>query len=286
MALDLDKFQLLLNNLNSELDERSLQSLIHICGELIPGGQRDNIKNGWDVFATLRRQNAIGDSPEKLKFLLKIMRELRPRRRDLVTMVKNYIKQNYEEAEAILNDVVESSRVESSREFSVPSWRPPWAPILVDDPHSCCICRTGCFNCGCTRCCCNWFCSCVVLTIIFLLLTAASVLIWYTNIFPEVKDYSKTPKYVGPLITFVFGFLTVSFFTLSVGYHCFQRHCRAASRTYLLGDDKTSIQAVHDTSYAQSVGTQTSSGTFPREMHRSRSSSRMTLSSSGISVAT
>ena len=197
-------------------------------------------------------------------------------------MVKNYIKQNYEEAESILNDVVESIRVEP--EFPSPSWRPPWAPILVDDPHSCCICRTGCFNCGCTRCCCNWCCCCVVLTIFFLLLTVASVLIWYTNIFPEVKD-SKTPTYVGPLITFVFGFLAVSFFTLSVGYHCFQRHCRAASHPYLLVDDNTSIHAVHDNSYAQSVGTQTSSEACAREMYHTPSSSRMSLSSSGISVA-
>ena len=284
MALDLDNFQLLLNNLSIELGEGNLRSLIHICGQFIPGGQRDNIRNGWDVFATLRHENAIGDSPEKLKFLLKIMRELRPRRRDLVSMVKMYIEQNYpQEAKSILNDVVESNRVESSGEFSFPSSQPPWTPILVDDPHPCCVFRTGCFNCGCTRCCCNCCCCCVILMIFFLLLTVASVLVWYTNIFPEVKD-SKTPKYVGPLVTFVFGFLAVSFFSLSVGYHCFQRHCGAASHTYLLVDDRMNSQAVRDSSYAPSVGTQTSSEAFPREMHHSASSSRMTASSSVASI--
>ena len=275
----LSKFQLLLNNLSNELSERNLQSLIHICGDLIPGGQRDNIKNGWQIFTILLHQDAIGDTPEKLKLLLQIVRELKPKRKDLVSMVKRYIEQNYEEAEIILNDF------ESSGEFSFRSSRPP-TPILVDDRYSGCLVRAGCFNCSCARCCCNCCCCCAFLAVFFLLLTVTSALVWYTNIFPEVKDYSKTHKYVGPLVTFVFGFTAVSFFTMSVGYHCFQRHCGPNSHTFLSDvDDKTSNQAIHDNSYAASVGTRTSCGTSPRKMYRSTSSGRMTASSSFASTA-
>ena len=268
----LSKFQLLLNNLSNELTEKNLHSLIHICG--IPGGQRDNIKNGWQVFTILLHQDAIGDRPDQLKFLLQIMRQLRPRRRDLVSMVKLHIEQNYEEAETILNDV------EFSGEFSFPSSRPP-TPILVDDRYSGCLVRAGCFNCSCARCCCSCCCCCAFLAVFFLLLTVTSALVWYTHIFEEVQGYRKKNKYVGPLVTFVFGFTAVSFFLMSVGYYCFQRHCGPNSHTFLSDvDDRTSNQAIHDNSYAASADTRTSCRTSPRKMYRSTSSGRMTASSS------
>ena len=278
-VMALSKFQLLLNNLSNELNERNLQSLIHICGDLIPGGQRDNIRNGWQVFTILLHQDAIGDSPQKLQLLLQIVRELKPKRKDLVSMVKRYIEENYEEAEIILNDI------ESSGEFSFQSSRPP-TPTLVDD--SGCLFRTSCFNCSCTRCCCNCCCCCAFLAIFFLLLTVTSVLVWYTRIFPEVQHYRKTHphhQYVGPLVTFVFGFTAVSFLCMSVGYYCFQRHRGVASHTLLSDvDDKTSNPVIHDNSYSPSVSTRTS-GTFPRKMRRSTSSGRVTASSSFASIA-
>ena len=278
-VMALSKFQLLLNNLSNELNERNLQSLIHICGDLIPGGQRDNIRNGWQVFTILLHRDAIGDTPQKLQLLLQIVRELKPKRKDLVSMVKRYIEENYEEAEIILNDI------ESSGEFSFQSSRPP-TPTLVED--SGCLFRTSCFNCSCTRCCCNCCCCCAFLAIFFLLLTVTSVLVWYTRIFPEVQHYRKTHphhQYVGPLVTFVFGFTAVSFLCMSVGYYCFQRHRGVASHTLLSDvDDKTSNQVIHDNSYSPSVSTRTS-GTFPRKMRRSTSSGRVTASSSFASIA-
>ena len=275
MALDLDKFQLLLNDLSNELSERNLQSLIHICGELIPGARQDNLTNGLQVFTILRHQNAIGDSPEKLKNLLKLMTELRPRRGDLASKVKRYIKQHYQEAETILNDV------ESSGEFSFRSSQPP-KPIGFEDSYSGCLVRTGSFNCSCTRCCCDCCCCCAILAIVFLLLAVASALVWYTV--PGLDNYRDNNAFVGPIVIISFGLLAV-FFALGVGYHCFRRYCGVA-RYALLSDvnDSTSYQAVHDNSYAGSGVTRTSCETFPRKMYRSTSSGRMTASSSFAST--
>ena len=278
MALDLNKFQLLLNSLSNELSERNLQSLIHICGELIPGAQQDNLRNGLQVFTILRHQNAIGESPEKLKNLLKLMTELRPRRGDLVSKVKRYIERNCEGAETILNDF------ESSGEFSFGSSRPP-TPTLVDDPYPGCLFRTGCFNCSCTRCFCNCCCCCAFLAIFFLLLAGGSALVWYAV--PGMDKIRNNHAYdsLGPIVIIALGLLAVFFFALSVGYHYFRRH-RGEARYPLLSDvdDRTSNQAVHDNSYAASVGTRTSCATFPRKMYRSTSSGRMTASSSFAST--
>ena len=275
-VMALSKFQLLLNNLSNELSERNLQSLIHICGDLIPGGQRDNIRSGWQVFTILLHQDAIGDGPEKLQLLLQIVRELKPKRKDLVSMVKRYIEENCEEAETILNEF------EWSGKFSFRSLRPP-TPILVDDRYSGCLFRTGCFNCGCTRCYCNCCCCSAFLAVFFILLTVTSVLGCYTGIISSDEDDRKKyceAHHIG-IVTSVFGFAAVLFFTLSVGCYCFQRHRGAASHTLLSDvDDTTSNQAVHESSYAASVGTRTSCGTFPRKMYRATSTGRMTASSS------
>ena len=155
--------------------------------------------------------------------------------------------------------------------------------ILVDDRYSGCLFRTGCFNCGCTRCYCNCCCCSAFLAVFFILLTVTSVLGCYTGIISSDEDDRKKyceAHHIG-IVTSVFGFAAVLFFTLSVGCYCFQRHRGAASHTLLSDvDDTTSNQAVHESSYAASVGTRTSCGTFPRKMYRATSTGRMTASSS------
>ena len=97
IMVSISPFKILLNNLNSELAQRNLESLVHVCGELIPGGQRGRITSGWEVFSILLRQSANGEEPRKMTFLLGIINELRPKRRDLVGMVKRYIEEHYEQ---------------------------------------------------------------------------------------------------------------------------------------------------------------------------------------------
>lgn len=178
MASSLDPFKLLLNDLNNELNQRNLQSLIHVCGSLIPGGQRETINSGWQVFSILCQQNAIGKEPEKMKFLLRIIRELRPKRKDLVKMVKLHIQENYEQPEEILDDLESSSDG-----YLTPR---PATPVIVD--AECCSVRCGCCNCNCIPCC-GGCCCCVILAILFAFFTAVAALMWYSDIFGSVHKY-------------------------------------------------------------------------------------------------
>ena len=158
----LNPFQLLLNNLSDELHERNLHSLIHVCGDLIPGAQRERITTGWDAFTILRQRNVIGSEPQKMKNLLAIIKELRPNRKDLVLKIKRHIQDNYEEPDLILKDFESSSN--STLPFRVISRR---STSTRHVPQEDC-CRIHClglacsYNPRCDACCC-----CVILAILF-----------------------------------------------------------------------------------------------------------------------
>ena len=103
----IDPFRLLLNQLSGELMQDNLKSLVHICGKHIPAGQREQISCGWDLFSLLRQQNMIGGEPKQIVYLLSIIQQMTPGRKDLVDKVKGYIECTYEESEKqmIFNDV-------------------------------------------------------------------------------------------------------------------------------------------------------------------------------------
>lgn len=155
----------LLQKLHSELDQNELQCLVHICGEYIPGGQREKISSGWNLFSILLRQKVIGEEPDGMAYLLKIIKELR--RSDLVSIVRKYIEKNCpEQAEAILNDVESSFD-----DHSVSSVRP-----VIMSRHStpvpvakCCDVHCGSCNCNCNPCC-SGFCCCVIVAIFLIFL--------------------------------------------------------------------------------------------------------------------
>ena len=102
-------FNILLNNLSNELSSVNLQSLINVCGDRISESERERISSGWDVFKILIQRNAMGEDPMGMKFLIRIVKELRPKRRDLVDMVKKYVEDHCEESKEILNDLEFSS---------------------------------------------------------------------------------------------------------------------------------------------------------------------------------
>ena len=193
----IDPFPILLNNLSNELENRDLQSLKNVCAEYIPGGERENIKMGWDVFNILLRQNVIGSEPEKIANLLAIIKELR--RRDLVHMIKKHIQEHYKNPEMILNYVRvsdslsgpkianSSNRIQSDEQGST--------PCCVQD---CSCCRFTCYSSPC----CDLPCCCIISAILFAFFTVAAVLAWYSDI-PEVTRYLKSNddwKKAGPYI--------------------------------------------------------------------------------------
>ena len=105
----ISQFNVLLNNLSNELSSENLQSLIYVCGELISERESEKISSGWDAFKILIRRNAIGEKPMKMAFLLGIIKELRPQRKDLVNMVKRYIEDHYREPQKIMDGYENSS---------------------------------------------------------------------------------------------------------------------------------------------------------------------------------
>ena len=139
-------FNILLNNLSSDLSKLNLHNLVNVCGELISEVERERISSGWDVFNILIRRNAIGEEPRRIAFLLRIIKELRPKRRDLVSMVKNFIEDNYDQPQEILDDFESSSD-----DYRIIQRSP--RPVSGED---CCInIRCGCCSCNlrCNHCC-------------------------------------------------------------------------------------------------------------------------------------
>lgn len=263
MSEFLSPFQILLNNLSNELHERNLQSLIHVCGDLIPGGQRERISSGWDVFSILRQQNVIGSEPEKMANLLAIIKVLRPKRRDLVVMIKRHIQDNYEQAEMILKDF-ESS--DSNLPFPVISSRSS-TPTPQED---CCRIRCCGFVCNFNPCC-DACCCCVILAILFTFLAVAAALMWYTNI-PELNKHINSIddlKHSGPYVIGALGFLAACSVACGVYIRYFRRRDVQSYAAQPAFPETSSIVA----SYAASDSTRTSynSGTG-RRIERSRNS--------------
>ena len=239
-------FNILLNKLSGELDQRNVQSLVHVCGELIPGGQRERIASGWDVFSILLQRNAIGEEPEKMAFLLGIIKELRPKRRDLVSMVTKYIEDNYEQPEEILNDFEFSS----DGYILIPRPRPS-TPTSQED---CCSIRCGCFNCNCNPCC-SGICCCVMVAMLLIFLAVlAALLIWY--IFPIVrknKEEYQDLKVYGPVVIGVLIFFAVC--CVSFGVYI-NRRSRQLAYSELRSDigDTRSINTLSESTRTSCLG--------------------------------
>lgn len=178
----LNPFPILLNNLSNELDDRNIQSLIHVCGEYIPGGQRERIRSGWDVFNILLRQNVIGSEPEKMANLLLIFKELRPRRRDLIHRIKQHIREHCEQPDKILNLDSLSPAVSLTKTAS--------SFDLQRSSPQCCSLHCCCFSCSCNRCNppCGLLCCCVILAVLFTFFAVVASLAWYAHV-PEVTPY-------------------------------------------------------------------------------------------------
>ena len=241
----LKPFPLLLNDLSNELHEMNLHSLIHVCEDLIPAGQRENIRSGWEAFSILRQLNVIGREPEKMANLLVIIKALRPRRRDLVTKIKRHIQDNYENPDLILKDF------ESSSDVTVISR--PSTPIISHIPQEDC-CRIRCCGLACIyNPCCDACCCCVILALLFFFLAIIAALAWYSNI-PVVSKYLKSDDgttTAGLFVISILGFLAVC----SVISVIYIRYCRPDQLNYAMLPSPQEIRS-NQASYASSESVQ------------------------------
>lgn len=186
--------------------------------QLYTGCQRERIFSGWDVFNILRHQNVIGNGREQIHNLLEIIKELRPKRRDLVSMVKQYIQDCYENPETILEDLQSSW---DGRQIQLPLTSSRSSPPIHDD--DCCLIRccgcsckcdygNSCCNACCNICCnaCCMWCS-AILGGLFFLLALVAVLAWYSSI-PRLTKLLMSDneiQHAGPLAVGSLAFLAV-----------------------------------------------------------------------------
>lgn len=192
-------FKILLNKLSSNIDDMHLQSLIHVCGDLIAPVERQKISYAFQVFTILEQKNAIGKEPKQMAFLLEILRKVRPKKEALANMVKRYIEGNYEEPERqeILgcDDDLESSSGDCPVDIPQPS---------TSKHDTVCFMDCGCCDCICHgECCC---CCCIIVAIFIGFLVVLVVVFWYTRTFPVIKDSlhsHENSKYLGPLLIIV-----------------------------------------------------------------------------------
>ena len=275
MVSKISEFNILLNDLSSELDQANLQSLMIVCREFIPGGQRETIRSGLDVFSILLHRNAIGEDPPKMAYLLRIIKQLRPKRRDLVNMVKSHIKHNYEAPEEILDDVDSSSDGYAISRSSTP---------VVMDHNECCAARCCCLNCVCIPCCSAFSC-CLLLTVSFIFLVVIASVFWYTRHFPSVYNYLHSKddlKDAGPVVIGILAFFTICS-VLSVIYTSVKKGRNNISYSKLASiNDARSTEVVPGSRYAASDSTRTSYSGYVKKIDRPSRRRDYSCSSGGI----
>jgi len=197
-------FNILLNNLSSDLSKLNLHNLVNVCGELISEVERERISSGWDVFNILIWRNAIGEEPRRMAFLLRIIKELRPKTQDLDSMVKKFIEDNYDQPQEILDDL-ESSTDEYT--------------IIQRSGEDCCInIWYGCcsYNLRCNHCC-RWFCCLMIAAMILILSAVTLAVLYYTPYCRKHLNITNDVNSVEVIVTIaVLFFLALCFIFLGI----------------------------------------------------------------------
>ena len=163
----------------------------------------------------------IGSEPEKMANLLAMIKVLR--RRDLVHMIKEHIKEQYEQPEVVLNlvrSIVDSSgpklayiRNQSDEQR---------ASSLTCCVQDCCCCKLTCYSSPC----CDLSCCSVVLAILFTFFTVAAILAWFADI-PEVTRYLNSTddlRRSGPYIVAILAFFALCSALCRVYLFCSKRN--------------------------------------------------------------
>ena len=199
-------FKKLLNKLSSHIDQMHLESLKHVCGNLITAVERDKIAYAFDVFTILEQKKAIGKEPKKMAFLLEILKALRPKKKELVHMVKRYIEENYDEPER--QEILGENELESSSEGYQLNSSYPSTPqhATVCNMHYA-LCDCNCHPCVAGEYC---GCCCVIVAISLIFLALLAVVFWYTRAIPIINDFlhsNENWKNAGGLVIGVLVFI-------------------------------------------------------------------------------
>ena len=190
----IDSFKILLNNISHELDEENLRSLLSLSA--VPGSLKSRMKDGWMLFDYLMKVNFI--SKDKLGNLRELLRRMRPKRRDLVSLVDEYIKKEYDTDD--LSEVIDNFSDSLEKHLL----------ISMDDSQTAC-CK---FNCEC-----YWrFPSCYVPLIAFVsFLLIFACISWYADV-PKITKYLNSHEDREKLGKYVITALFLLLVGLSIAY--------------------------------------------------------------------
>ena len=223
--MSINLFDVLLLEISDNLSNDNLRSLKHVCRKYLNENQRETVKHGMEVFEILRKRDVVTAEPDKVENLLKIITAMRPKRKDLIRKVKNFMRKNHVdffEPEINFQEIKELEDSFSSQEGNARDSKDNTERSGSTNFNS--LPRSRC--CTIDLCCCAFNCYSIrvspcfyaSLSVLMILLTIFAVLAWYADVpgvnrfLTENNDRKKGGKYVIALLLVI----AVVFFALFI----------------------------------------------------------------------
>ena len=182
-----DRFRILLNRISAQLSEHEVRCLVHMCN--IPEFQRATIKDGISLFDNLMKRDCINE--HKLDSLKNVLKNLSPKRRDLIRLIEKFENGTQDDASSTLTSVV-----------SVTSSITPVVRSTDVNTSPCCTLKCPCMVILCYKCRCKTRWSYVLASAFFLTCFLSIALFWYADV-PKVSAAITSDEHVrksGPFI--------------------------------------------------------------------------------------
>ena len=181
-----DRFRILLNRISAQLNEKDIRSLALMCK--IPESQRAGMKDGISLFDNLIKRDIINEN--KLDSLKIMLKNLSPKRRDLIREIENFGNGTQDDKSSTLTSIVS---VQSSITPSV---------SRSDVVSTCCTFQCSCMMASCHNYNCKIPWSYVLAAAFFLTCFLFIALFWYADV-PKVSEAIASDEHVrksGPFI--------------------------------------------------------------------------------------
>ena len=234
-----DHFWVLLTRISAQLSEHEVRCLVHMCN--IPECQRAAMKDGISLFDILKKRDFINE--HKLDSLKNLLRNLSPKRRDLVRLIEKFENGTQDDASSTLTSVV-----------SVTSSITPNVGSSDVNTSPCCTLKCPCMLISCYKCRCKTHWSYVLATAFFVTCFLFIALFWYADV-PKVSAAIKSDEHVRKSGPYVLCAIIVLFLAslLSICYIKKRRNRR--SKYALSAGNQNGMQEVREESVSKSRDT-------------------------------
>lgn len=199
-----NRFRILLNRISGRLNEHEIRSLVHLCD--VPEGLRAGLKDGISLFDNLIKRDVINE--HKLGKLKLVLKNLSPKRRDLVREIENFengIPTGDNASSTLNSDVSSTLNSDVSLPFTI-------TPVSRSDmketrkketrKETCCTIDCPCMVMSCYKYGGKIRWSYVVLSTFFLVCFLIVALLWYADV-PKVNEAITSDEHVkkaGPFV--------------------------------------------------------------------------------------